>query len=165
MTDANRRAFRGDPDLPLLCSLEDYNDETKKAVKTAIFRERTIHPAEDRAGRGNRRRTLWCSTLNETGCAWISPGWKCSWAGHPRNFIPEMKGMVYRNPQTERWETEDQYLSGDVRAKLEDARAAAAANPSVSGKRHRAWKRCSLPTLRLRKLMRAWARCGFRRRT
>jgi N12 class adenine-specific DNA methylase len=48
----------------------------------------------------------------------------------PEEFIPELKGMVYRNPQTERWETEDQYLSGDVRAKLEDARAAATANPA-----------------------------------
>ena len=43
---ANRRAFRGDPDLPLLCSLEDYNDETKRAEKTAIFRERTIQQAQ-----------------------------------------------------------------------------------------------------------------------
>ena len=41
--NANRRAFRSDPDAPLLCSLEDYNDETKRAVKMAIFRERTIH--------------------------------------------------------------------------------------------------------------------------
>ena len=38
--------------------------------------------------------------------------------------------MLYRNPQTEQWETDDQYLSGDVRAKLENARAAAAADPS-----------------------------------
>ncbi|HWC58713.1 MAG TPA: hypothetical protein VHC44_03395, partial [Verrucomicrobiae bacterium] len=31
---ANLRAFDSDPDLPLLLSLEDYNDETRKAVKT-----------------------------------------------------------------------------------------------------------------------------------
>ena len=37
---ANRRAFRGDPDLPLLCSLEDYNSDTNRATKTAIFHER-----------------------------------------------------------------------------------------------------------------------------
>ncbi|MGI8436942.1 MAG: hypothetical protein ACR2NX_08575, partial [Chthoniobacterales bacterium] len=33
---ANRRAFRGDPDLPLLCSLEDYDHDTKRATKAAI---------------------------------------------------------------------------------------------------------------------------------
>jgi N12 class adenine-specific DNA methylase len=40
-TRANQRAFDGDPDLPLLLSLEHYNDETKVATKAAIFRERT----------------------------------------------------------------------------------------------------------------------------
>ena len=34
---ANRRAFRGDPDCPLLCSLEEYDDDTKRATKAAIF--------------------------------------------------------------------------------------------------------------------------------
>jgi hypothetical protein len=43
---ANLRAFDSDPDLPLLLSLEDFNDETRKATKTAIFRERTIQRAQ-----------------------------------------------------------------------------------------------------------------------
>ena len=34
---ANQRAFDGDPDLPLLLSLENYNDETKRATKATIF--------------------------------------------------------------------------------------------------------------------------------
>ena len=38
----NALAFRGDPDLPLLFSLENYDSEINKATKTAIFRERTI---------------------------------------------------------------------------------------------------------------------------
>ena len=40
-------------------------------------------------------------------------------------FLPDLKGLVFQNPETEQWETEDQYLSGDVRAKLTAARAAA----------------------------------------
>jgi len=44
-------------------------------------------------------------------------------------FLPELKGLVFHNPETEQWETEDQYLSGDVRAKLTTARAAALAQP------------------------------------
>ena len=39
---ANTSAFRGDPDLPLLLSLEQYDEETGRATKAAIFHERTI---------------------------------------------------------------------------------------------------------------------------
>ena len=49
---ANQRAFDGDPDLPLLLSLENYNDETKRATKATIFHERTIHHRQ--AGRIRR---------------------------------------------------------------------------------------------------------------
>ena len=125
---ANRRAFRGDPDFPLLCSLEDYNDETKKAAKTAIFRERTIHQPKIAQAAETPQDAL-VLTLNEMGRVDFAR-MEILLSRPPEEFIPEIKGMVYRNPQTERWETEDQYLSGDVRAKLEDARAAAAANPA-----------------------------------
>ena len=56
----------------------------------------------------------------------------------PEQFLPELKGLVFRNPETREWETDDQYLSGDVRAKLVDARAAAATDPALSRERHRA---------------------------
>ena len=126
--NANRRAFRGDPDRPLLCSLEDYNDETKKAVKTAIFRERTIHQPKVALAAETAQDAL-VLALNETGGVDLAR-MEMLLRKPPEEFLPELKGMIYRNPQTERWETDDQYLSGDVRAKLEDARAAAAANPS-----------------------------------
>ena len=38
----NIRAFVGDPDFPLLLSLENYNQETKRVTKTAIFERRTL---------------------------------------------------------------------------------------------------------------------------
>jgi len=125
---ANRRAFRGDPDLPLLCSLEDYNDETKRALKTAIFRERTIHPPNPVFHAETAKDALVLS-LNETGCVDL----ECMGAllqKSPEEFLPELKGLIYRNPQTGQWETEDQYLSGDVRTKLMEARAAAASDPA-----------------------------------
>jgi N12 class adenine-specific DNA methylase len=125
--NANRRAFRGDPDLPLLCSLEDYNDETKKAVKTAIFRERTIHQPKPALAAETAQDAL-VLALNEMGRVDLARI-EILLRKPPEEFLPELKGMIYRNPQTERWETEDQYLSGDVRSKLEDARAAAEANP------------------------------------
>jgi N12 class adenine-specific DNA methylase len=33
-------------------------------------------------------------------------------------FLPDLKGLVFLNPQTNQWETDDQYLSGNVREKL-----------------------------------------------
>ena len=53
---ANQRAFDGDPDLPLLLSLEHYNDETKVATKAAIFRERTIQHRQPVASAASPRR-------------------------------------------------------------------------------------------------------------
>jgi N12 class adenine-specific DNA methylase len=38
----NVKAFAGDPDHPLLLSLETYDPETKRAAKTAVFEHRTL---------------------------------------------------------------------------------------------------------------------------
>ena len=38
----NVKAFAGDPDQPLLFSLETYDPESKRALKTAIFERRTL---------------------------------------------------------------------------------------------------------------------------
>jgi N12 class adenine-specific DNA methylase len=123
---ANRRAFRGDPDLPLLCSLEEYNDETRKAVKTAIFRERTIHKTQIAQVAETAQDAL-VLTLNEVGRVDFAR-MEMLLRKSSEEFLPELKGLIYCNPQTERWETDDQYLSGDVRTKLRDARAAAVAD-------------------------------------
>jgi N12 class adenine-specific DNA methylase/adenine-specific DNA methylase len=128
---ANRRAFRGDPDYPLLCSLEDYNDETKRAEKTAIFRERTIQQAHAPQAAENPKDAL-VLVLNETGRVDLQRMERLL-SRSPDEFLPELKGLLYRNPQTEQWETDDQYLSGDVRTKLENARAAAGKDAAYMG--------------------------------
>ncbi|MEP6672014.1 MAG: DEAD/DEAH box helicase family protein, partial [Chthoniobacter sp.] len=124
--NANRRAFRPDPDYPLLCSLEDYNEETKRAEKTAIFRERTIQRAQAPRFAETPKDAL-VLALNATGRADLAT-MEALLSRPSEEFLPELKGMVFRNPQSEQWETDDQYLSGDVRSKLEDARAAASAD-------------------------------------
>ena len=43
----NVKAFAGDPDHPLLLSLEEFNPETKGATKTAIFERRTLEREKD----------------------------------------------------------------------------------------------------------------------
>jgi N12 class adenine-specific DNA methylase len=124
---ANRRAFRGDPDLPLLCSLEDYNSDTKRAAKAAIFHERTIQKPRRMAAAESAADALVFS-LNEKGrvdLAYMETLLGC----RREQFLPELKGLVFHNPETQQWETEDQYLSGDVRAKLTTGRAAVLAQP------------------------------------
>jgi N12 class adenine-specific DNA methylase len=123
----NRRAFRGDPDLPLLCSLEDYNPDTNRAAKTAIFHERTIQKAQRPAIAESPHDALIFS-LNEKGQ--VDLDYIGTLLGRPEEeFLSDLKGLIFRNPETEQWETEDQYLSGDVRAKLAKARDAARAEP------------------------------------
>jgi N12 class adenine-specific DNA methylase len=123
----NRRAFRGDPDLPLLCSLEDYNPDTNRATKTAIFYERTIQKPQS-AHTAESPHDALIFSLNAKGR--VDLDYVGTLLGRaPEEFLPKLKGLIFRNPETEQWETEDQYLSGDVRAKLAKARDAARAEP------------------------------------
>lgn len=126
----NRRAFRGDPDLPLLCSLEDYDNDTKRASKAAIFRERTIQRSQRRQIAESPHDALVLS-LNEMGRVHL-PHMGALLSRTPDEFLPELKGLIYRNPETRQWETEDQYLSGDVRTKLKTVCAATATDATYA---------------------------------
>ena len=123
----NFRAYAGDPDHPLLLSLEEYDPETKHAAKTKIFHERTIEGYKPVEHVDTAAEALVVS-LNETG--------QLDW---PRmallagKSIPalqaELTGLVFRNPEGNTWETADAYLSSNVRQKLHAAEAAAAVSP------------------------------------
>ena len=123
----NLRAFASDPDQPLLLSLEIYDAETRRAQKTAIFERRTLEQHKPAEHVETAAEALAIS-LNETG--------RIHWplleklTGHtPRQLQRELDSLVYHNPEGE-WETADRYLSGDVRAKLKTAEAAASLDPS-----------------------------------
>lgn len=120
---ANTSAFRGDPDLPLLLSLEHYDEETRRAHKAAIFRERTVQPRRAIPEIKTAQDAL-LVTLGERGFVDLD---HLSLLLHrkPSEFLPDLRGDVFLDPQTNRWETEDAYLSGNVRAKLAAAEAAA----------------------------------------
>ena len=124
---ANQRAFDGDPDLPLLLSLENYNDETKRATKATIFPERTIHHRQPVESVGTPKEAL-LVTLNEHGC--VDLDHMADLLNKPmQEFLPDLKGIIFLNPQTNQWETDDQYLSGNVREKLSVADAASVTDP------------------------------------
>ncbi len=112
----NQRAFHGDPDLPLLLSLENYDEETRVAVKASIFRERTIHHKQPVQSVGSPKEALLVS-LNEKGRVDLNH-MTALLARPATDFLPDLKGMVFLNPETKQWETEDHYLSGNVREKL-----------------------------------------------
>jgi N12 class adenine-specific DNA methylase/predicted O-methyltransferase YrrM len=123
----NALAFRGDPDLPLLYSLENYDSETNQAVKTAIFRERTIQKQKPVTSVQSPKEAVIVS-LNEKGRVDLEH--MASLLSRPvEDFLPELKGVLFLNPQTQEWETEDHYLSGDVRDKLRIAEAASLTEP------------------------------------
>jgi N12 class adenine-specific DNA methylase len=123
----NQNAFDGDPDLPLLLSLEHYDDERSLATKASIFHERTIHDKKPIESVGTPKEALLVS-LNEKGRVDLD-----HMAGlldqSVDEFLPDLKGMIFLNPQNKQWETEDQYLSGNVREKLVAADAASVGDP------------------------------------
>ncbi|HWD90780.1 MAG TPA: DEAD/DEAH box helicase [Verrucomicrobiae bacterium] len=124
---ANQRAFDGDPDLPLLLSLENYNEETKRATKATIFTERTIHHRRPIESVAEPREALLVS-LNEQGR--VDLDHMAGLLNKPADeFLSDLKGIIFLNPQTNQWETDDQYLSGNVREKLVVADAAAVTDP------------------------------------
>lgn len=123
---ANVRAFAGDPDAPLLLSLENYDADRDVATKTAVFRERTIQKRQPVQQAGGAKEAL-VVTLNERGR--VDPDHMAKLLGRtPAEFLPELAGALFRNPTTRAWETDDEYLSGDVREKLAVAEAAAKAD-------------------------------------
>jgi N12 class adenine-specific DNA methylase len=123
----NLRAFAGDPDQPLLLSLENYDAETKRAKKTAIFERRTLERHKPAEHVETAAEALAISLNDTGGVHW--PRMQMLTGRTQKQIQRELDSLVYRNPQGE-WETADRYLSGDVRAKLKTAEAAAGIDPS-----------------------------------
>jgi len=117
----NIRAFAGDPDHPLLLSLEHYDPETKRARKAAIFERRTLERTKSAEHVETAAEAL-AICLNETG----DIHWErmVQLTGRPEKQLQrELGALVYKNPSGQ-WETADRYLSGNVREKLMAAQAA-----------------------------------------
>lgn len=124
----NTAAFEGDPDLPLLLALEDWNPDTKTASKAAIFSQRVIQPYRPPTHADSVSEALTIS-LNESG----RPDWariQELTGKTPEEARRELGDMVFEDPESRRWVTRDEYLSGPVRTKLRIAQEIAKANPA-----------------------------------
>jgi N12 class adenine-specific DNA methylase len=124
---ANIEAFRGDPDLPLLRSLETVSETTRVAKKTAIFRERTIQRLKPAETAESGKEALLIS-LNENGK--IDLDHMSRLVNKPvEELLAELRETIFLNPQLKEWQTEDAYLSGNIREKLALAKNAAESDP------------------------------------
>src|SRR5205807_3838473 len=124
----NYRLFAEDPDFPLLLSLESWDEERKTATKAPVFERRTLERYVPVESVESASEALAVS-LNETG----GIDWErmAGLTGLSITAIQvELAGQVYQNPEGQQWETADEYLSGDGRAKLQAAEAAAALDPA-----------------------------------
>ena len=115
---ANRQAFRGDPDLPLLLSLERWDGETQTAEKADMFHRRTVG-ATNKIEHCDTPEEALLVSIQQTGG--VNPKMMRSLLGKPESeFLPALQvtGTIFLNPESWKWETADMYLSGNVRQKL-----------------------------------------------
>ena len=127
----NKLAFRKDAGYPLLLALEKLDDEQNVIGKTAIFSKRTISPhivathadtPEDALG-------LSLAERGKIDFAYMS----ALLDGMPQGHITAaLRQQIFLDPQTQEWQPADEYLSGNVRAKLDIARAAAQSDPDFA---------------------------------
>lgn len=108
--------FREDPDAMLVMSLEEYDETTGTATKSAIMRKDVVGKSPPVTRVESAEEGLLVS-LDQRGA--VDPEFISSLYGKPENqVIAELGDLIYRDPESGSWQTADEYLSGDVRAKL-----------------------------------------------
>jgi hypothetical protein len=125
---ANARLFRIDPDAQLLLALEVTNKETKVVKKADVFSRRTVRPRVIKDSAETPQEAL-LTSLNEYGR--VVPGYMAQLLSRPEaEVINELQtqSLIYIEPTSNQWQTQDEYLSGDVREKLKHAKTAAGAD-------------------------------------
>ena len=126
-------AFREDSGYFLLCSLEDLDDEGNFKGKTDMFTKRTIRPAQavDHVDTAEESLAL---SLSEQGH--VDLGYMSKLTGKTTEaIINDLTGIIFRDPV--KVDTDgnpiylpaDEYLSGNVREKLQAAKAVATNDP------------------------------------
>ena len=119
--------FREDPDWPLVAALEVFDDETQQARPAAIFSERIIDPPHERHSVDSPDEAV-AVCLDESGR--VSLERAAELLGLDADTTRQRLGrLVYDEPGTDRLIPAAEYLSGNVRTKLDAARVAALDDP------------------------------------
>ena len=129
-SNANKRAFSDDSSYCLLCSLEDLNEDGTLKRKADMFTKRTIKKAVAVTSVETATEALALS-LNER--AKVDLTYMAQLTGKTEEKITEeLVGVIFKNPLTNQWESGDEYLSGNVRDKLNTARTFAESHPEFT---------------------------------
>ena len=129
-SQTNKRAFNQDSSYCLLCSLEKTDEEGKFVGKADMFTKRTIKKAEVVTSVDTATEALAVS-LSEK--AKVDLDYMAELSGKDADTIKEeLTGVIFQNPITDKWETADEYLSGNVRDKLETAKTYAENHPEYT---------------------------------
>jgi len=116
--------FREDPDAMLVMSLEDYDELSGKATKSAIMEKDVVGKTPPVTKVKNAEEGLLVS-LNQRGA--VDLAFIAELYGKPEeHIITELGDLIFHDPETKTWQTADAYLSGNVRAKLAAAEGAGA---------------------------------------
>ena len=130
-----QRAYIDDPSSGMVMALEKVTytgfgakKKIEKAEKTAIFKERTISPIKEVTSVDSPNDALLVSLRNK---GRVDLPYMAKLMGStPETVAAGLDGQIFKNPATERYETRDEYLSGNVREKLAQAENAATQDPS-----------------------------------
>lgn len=108
--------FRDDPDAMLVMALEEYDEVTGEAKKAPILLKDVVGKTPPITSVASAEEGLLVS-LNNLGH--VDLPYIAKLYGKPEDaVIAELGDLVYLDPQTNQWQTADEYLSGNVRAKL-----------------------------------------------
>jgi N12 class adenine-specific DNA methylase/adenine-specific DNA methylase len=131
----NGRLFEQDSSYYLLCSLENLDEQGQLKSKAAMFTKRTIRPERTVTSVDTPSEALAVS-IGERGK--VDLPYMAELLGTPGEYgriTTELSGVIFKDPAADPtdpeagWQMADEYLSGDVRAKLRMAQFAAETNP------------------------------------
>ena len=134
----NGRLFEQDSSYYLLCSLENLDEQGQLKSKAAMFTKRTIRPERTVTSVDTPSEALAVS-IGEHGK--VDLPYMAELLGTPGEYgriTTELSGVIFKDPAADPtdpeagWQMADEYLSGDVRAKLRMAQLAAETNPEFA---------------------------------
>ena len=134
----NGRLFEQDSSYYLLCSLENLDEQGQLKSKAAMFTKRTIRPERTVTSVDTPTEALAIS-IGERGR--VDLPYMAELLGTPGDYeriTSELSGVIFKDPGTDPtdpeagWQMADEYLSGNVRAKLRMAQLAAETNPEFA---------------------------------
>ena len=126
-SNANKRAFSQDSSYCLLTSLEFLDDKGELKRKADIFSKRTIRRAETVTSVDTASEALAVSIGERAG---VDLSYMSQLSGKTEEELTEeLAGVIFKNPIGEKWEPSDEYLSGNVREKLQTAKQFAEDHP------------------------------------